>query len=72
VEKATCRLPSRAETDMSYSNTAVDEEDRKTRQREKPIKDHSALRRQVNICQAAEEKLENDHRQGTSLFVDIG
>lgn len=57
---------------MSQSDTAVDEEDSKTRQRQEPSEDRSAIRRQINKCQAAEEKLENDHRHWTAFPVDVG
>ena len=57
---------------MRQSDTAVDKEDRKTRQWKEPSEDRSAIRRQVNKCQAAEEKLESDHRHRTAFLVDVG
>jgi hypothetical protein len=69
---AVCCLPGRAEADMSQSDTAVDEEDGKTRQGQEPIEDHSAFGRQVDKCQAAEEKLENDDSHRTAFPVDVG
>lgn len=42
---------------MRQRDTAVDEEDGETRQRQKPGKDVSAIRGKVNEGQAAEEEL---------------
>ena len=57
---------------MSQSYETIHEKNSKTRQGQEPIEDRSAVIRQVDKCQAAEEKLENDHRQRTALFVDVG
>lgn len=57
---------------MSQSDTAVDEEDGKTRQGKEPVENRPAIRCQVDECQASEEKLDNDHPEGTALLVNVG
>lgn len=57
---------------MGQTDAAVDEQNRKTRQRQEPIKDISAIWCQVNERKTSEEELNDDDVDGTALLVNIG
>ena len=65
-------LPRRTETNVSDSDSAVDEDDGETRQGKEPVEDVTAVVCQVDECQATEEELDDDHPDGTTLLVDLG
>jgi hypothetical protein len=72
VALSTRDLPSHAEADVGKADTAVDEENGKTRQGEKPVEDHIAVLSQVDECEAAEQELHDNDIDGATLLVDLG
>jgi hypothetical protein len=56
---------------MSESNTAVDEEDGKTGQRQEPREDISTALCQVHKSQASKKKLQKDDTERATLLVNI-
>lgn len=71
-ENGCANLPRRTETDVSKADSAVDEDDGKTRQGQEPVEDVAAVVCQVDECQAAEEELNDDHGDRAALLVDLG
>jgi hypothetical protein len=65
-------LPSHAEADVGKTDTTVNEQNRKTGKREKPVEDVATILSQIHKGEAAEQKLQDDHIDGTALFVDLG
>lgn len=64
-------LPGVAEANMSQRNTAINEEDGKTRQRQEPVENISTVWRQVDESEASEEELKDDHRNRATLSVNV-
>lgn len=57
---------------MSHGDAAKNEEGGEARQRQQPVEDVAAtLLVQVDECQAAEEKLEQSHNQGTAFAINV-
>ena len=56
---------------MGETDTAVDEENRKTGQGEEPVEDVSTTWCQVDECKTSEEQLNDNDVDGTSLLVDV-
>lgn len=56
---------------MSKTDSAVDEENRKTRQGQEPVKDVSATWCQVDECKTSEEQLDDNNVDRTSLLIDV-
>jgi len=65
-------LPCHTEADVGKTDTAVNEENGKTRQRKEPVEDLVTVVGQVDECEAAEEKLHNDYVDGATLLVNLG
>lgn len=57
---------------MGETDTAVDEENGKTGQRQEPVENIATILCQVDECEAAEQKLHDDHIDGAALLVDLG
>lgn len=78
--QSTCRtresqfwhIPSHAESDVGQTDASVNEEDSKTRERQKPAENVAAVVSKVDECQATKEELHEDDIDGTALLVDLG
>jgi hypothetical protein len=57
---------------VGKTDTTVDEENGKTRKREKPVENLTTALGQVDECEAAEQELQDDHVDGAALLVDLG
>jgi len=65
-------LPGHAEADVGEADTTVDEENGKTRQRQKPAENITTVFSQVDECEAAKQELHDNNVDGAALLVDLG
>jgi len=56
---------------MGKTNSAVNEENRKTGQRQEPVENGTTVVGQVDECETTKEKLKNNDIERTTLLVNV-
>ena len=66
-----CHLPSHSESNVSNTDTAVDEQDGETGKGEEPVENSTTIRSQIDESKATEQELDDNNGHRTTLLVDI-